>query len=42
VYDRTGSSRGEDGRLVIGFIDGHIINCNVEFSGQNPVRFIER
>jgi hypothetical protein len=41
VYDRTGSQRREDGRLVIRFLDGRIINCKVDFDGQNPVRIIE-
>lgn len=41
VYDRTGSRRREDGRLVIRFLDGRIVNCHIEFAGQNPVRFLD-
>jgi hypothetical protein len=41
VYDRTGSEHRGDGRLVIRFLDGRIMNCKVDFSGQNPVRHIE-
>ena len=40
VFDRSGSVRREDGRLVIGFLDGRIVNCNVEFESQNPVRYL--
>jgi hypothetical protein len=41
VFDRNGSLRREDGRLVVRFLDGRIVNCNVQFDGQNPVRYIE-
>ena len=41
IYDRSGSVRREDGRLVVRFIEGRIVNCRVEFAGQNPVRFID-
>jgi hypothetical protein len=41
VYDRTGSKRREDSRLILRFLDGHIVNCQVRFDGQNPVRFLE-
>ena len=41
VHDRTGSRRPDKGRLVIRFLDGRIVNCGVDFNGQNPVRFIE-
>ena len=27
-------------RLVIKFLDGRILNCNVEFNGENPVRYV--
>ena len=40
VYDPA-SSRREDGRLVLRFFDGRIVNCDVQFDGQNPVRYIE-
>lgn len=47
VFDKTGSYRRKNdrdqNRLVIRFLDGHIVNTNprVEFDGQNPVRFVE-
>jgi len=40
VFDRSASFRREDGRLVVKFLDGRIINCDVQFVGQNPVRYI--
>ncbi|MBW4467435.1 MAG: hypothetical protein KME07_18570 [Pegethrix bostrychoides GSE-TBD4-15B] len=40
VFDRSSSYRTEDGRLVIKFLDGRIINCIVQFVGQNPVHYI--
>jgi hypothetical protein len=40
VYDRSGSCRREDGRLVVRFLDGRIVNCKIKFAAQNPVRFI--
>src|SRR5688572_9860944 len=41
VYDRNDSERREDARLVLRFLDGRIVNSNVEFASQNPVHFIE-
>ena len=41
VFDRTRSWRRDDGRLVLRFLDGRIVNCKVEFDTQNPVRYIE-
>ncbi len=41
VLDRSRSLRREDGRLVVRFLDGRIVNCNVQFDGRNPVRYIE-
>jgi hypothetical protein len=41
VFDRKASFRKDDGRLVVKFLDGHIVNCNVQFDGQNPVRYID-
>lgn len=35
------SPRREDGRLILCFFDAKIVNCNIEFEGQNPVRYIE-
>lgn len=40
VFDRSASYRREDGRLVVKFLDGRIINRDVQFVGQNPVRYI--
>lgn len=40
VFDRNGSRRREDGRLIVRFLDGRIVNCRVEFDGRNPVRYI--
>jgi hypothetical protein len=41
IFDREASSRREDGRLVLRFLDGRIINCDVQFDGQNPVRYLD-
>lgn len=41
VYDRAGSSRQPDGRLVIRFLDGRIVNCKIEFVHRGPVYYIE-
>jgi hypothetical protein len=41
VFDRQASSCRDDGRLVLRFLDGRIVNCRVQFDGQNPVRYIE-
>jgi hypothetical protein len=41
IFDRNGSSRRSDDRLILRFLDGRIVNCNVQFDGQNPVRYIE-
>lgn len=40
-YNRTASHRREDGRLVVAFRDAHIVNCEVNFDGQNPVRLLD-
>jgi len=43
IFDRHPSfytdEFGQD-RLVIKFLDGRIINCNVKFNGENPVRYV--
>lgn len=39
-FDRNASWRREDGRLVVKFLNACIVNCNVKFEGQNPVRYI--
>lgn len=41
-YDRAGSRRQADGRLIIRFFDGRIANCSIVFQGQNPVHYITR
>lgn len=40
VFDRNTNYRTDSGRLVIKFLDAHIVNCRVQFDGQNPVRYI--
>lgn len=40
VFDRNASYRKEDNKLVVKFLDGHIVNCEVQFVGRNPVRYI--
>jgi len=41
IFDRNGSQRRDDGRLVVRFLDGRIVNCRVQFDSRNPVRYIE-
>jgi hypothetical protein len=41
VFDRNASSRREDDRLIVRFLDGRIVNCKIEFDSQNPVRYID-
>lgn len=41
VFDLNGSQRRDDGRLVVRFRDGRIVNCRIEFDGPNPVGYIE-
>jgi hypothetical protein len=41
VLDRNGSGRRDDNRLILSLLDGRIVNCSVQFDGQNPVRYIE-
>jgi hypothetical protein len=40
VFDRNTSYRTDAGRLVVKFLDAHIVNCSVQFDGQNPVSYI--
>lgn len=43
VFDRNASFYLEppkDNRLLVKFLDGRIINCNVQFTSQNPVHYI--
>jgi hypothetical protein len=42
VFDRPASTRRDDGRLVLRFLDGRIVNCRIQFDGQNPVRYAKR
>lgn len=39
VFDRSTSYRRENGRLVVKFLDGHVINCDLQSVGQNPARY---
>ena len=41
VFDPNASFRREDGRLVVKFHDGHIVNCHVQFDARNPVQYID-
>lgn len=44
VFDRNASfylHPPKDNRLVVKFLDGRIVNCNILFDGQNPVRYIK-
>jgi hypothetical protein len=44
VFDRNASCYQEppnDDRLVVKFLDGRIVNCNVKFIGENPVKYIQ-
>jgi hypothetical protein len=36
VFDRHGSRRRDDGRLIVQFLDGRIVNCSVQFDARNP------
>lgn len=40
IFDKNESRRRGDGRLILHFLDGRIVNCHVNFDGQNPVRYI--
>jgi hypothetical protein len=43
IFDRNSSFYTEEfgqDRLVIKFLDGRIINCDIEFNGENPVRYV--
>lgn len=43
VFDRNASFYQEppdQDRLVVKFLEGRIINCNVQFPSQNPVHYI--
>ncbi len=40
VFDRTASTHREDGRVILRFLDGRIVNCAVTFDSRNPVRYV--
>ena len=42
IFDRNASEYIDDTRFVIKFLDRRIVNCNVEFNGRNPVRYVEQ
>jgi hypothetical protein len=39
-FDRSVSYRTEDGKLVVKFLNEHIIDYDVQAVEQNPVRYI--
>jgi hypothetical protein len=44
VFDPNAScylNAPNDDRLVVNFLDGRIVNCKIEFNGENPVRYIQ-
>jgi hypothetical protein len=44
IFDRNESyylDPTNDNRFLVKFLDGRIINCKVEFHGQNPVSYIQ-
>ena len=41
IFDRSASWRRDDNRLVLKFSQGRIVNFQVKFDGQNPVRYLE-
>ncbi len=43
VFDRNESyylDPTNDNRFLVKFLDGRIVNCNVQFTSDNPVRYI--
>ena len=43
IFDRNASyylEPPDNDRLAVKFLDGRIINCNVQFAGQMPIRYI--
>jgi hypothetical protein len=42
VFDRNASYYVDESniRFIVKFLDGKIVNCNVEFKSQNPVNYI--
>jgi hypothetical protein len=44
IFDRNASyylDSPNDNRLLVKFLDGRIVNCNVHFTSDNPVRYIQ-
>lgn len=44
VFDRNVSHYEDppnEKRLLVKFLDGRIVNCNIQFNAQQPVRYIE-
>ena len=44
VFDRKAScylDPPNDNRLLVKFLGGRIVNCNIKFKGENPVRYLE-
>jgi hypothetical protein len=41
VFDPASPRREDDGRRIVRFLDGRIVNCRVEFASQMPVRYFE-
>jgi hypothetical protein len=41
LFDREGSQRREDGRLIVRFSNARIVACDVRFDSRNPVRYVE-
>lgn len=42
VFDRNASYRREDdGRVVVKFLDGRIVNGHSQFPSRNPVQYLE-
>ncbi|MDF5734855.1 MAG: hypothetical protein PUQ00_03910 [Nostoc sp. S13] len=40
IFDRNNSYCLDNGRLVLKFSDGRIVNCSIQFNAQNPVHYI--
>jgi hypothetical protein len=44
IFDRNASyylDPPKNNRLLVKFLDGRIVNCNVQFKGENPVSYIQ-
>jgi hypothetical protein len=44
IFERNASYYQDppnNNRLVVKFLDGRIVNCNVQFESDNPVRYID-